>query len=179
MLFGLRRKLRRCAARRDNAAAPGQAGLDAVGPVTTSDRPVRLGDGPAAPGGLPDDGLRVVLERSGSALLVHAGGSVDASNVVVWRRLVGEAAGVTTAPGPLIIETNGLEFMGVCAFAVLVEESARCRSRGIKLCLVSGQPIVARVVTAAGLDTELSFFANLDEALGGSPWEDPEQLNSR
>ncbi|WP_085266852.1 anti-sigma factor antagonist [Mycolicibacter longobardus] len=175
MLFGLRRKLRRCAARRDNAAAPGQAGKDAGGPVTTGDRPVRLGDGP----GLPDDGLRVVLERSGAALLVHAGGSVDASNVMVWRRLVGEAAGVTTAPGPLIIETNGLEFMGVCAFAVLVEESARCRSRGITLCLVSGQPIVARVVTAAGLHAELSFFADLDEALGGSPREDPEQLNSR
>lgn len=157
MRFGLRRKLARCGAWPAIGATPDRADADAGATATTSD--------------LPGDFLRVVVERHGSALLVRAGGSVDASNIVVWGRLVGEAAGVTAAPGPLIIDTNGLEFMGVCAFEVLVEESARCRGRGIELCLVSAQPVVARVVAAAGLDRQLSFSANIDGALGCTPRE--------
>lgn len=136
--------------------------------ATIKDRPtgIQLSDGLASAMSLPGHGLRVVLERSGSAMVVHAGGSVDASNVDVWRRLVGEAARITAAPGSLIVDTSGLEFMGVCAFVVLVEESARCRGRGIRLCLVSNQRVARRVVKALGLDTELSFSANIDDAMG-------------
>lgn len=107
------------------------------------------------------------MERSGSAMLVYAVGSVDASNAAIWQQLVGEAAAITVAPGPLIVDTSELEFMGLCAFAVLAEESASCLQRGVKLKLVSDQPIASRVVTAAGLGTELSFCANIDDALGG------------
>lgn len=129
---------------------------------------------PQAPAEAPaEEELHVLVERRGSALLVHAGGSVDASNIAVWRRLIGEAAGVATGPGPLIIDTGGLEFMGICAFAVLVEVAARCRSRGIQLCLVSDQRITARVVDAAGLDAELSFAAAVEDVLGDAPRDDP------
>lgn len=177
MLSCLRRKLARCAAWRDIGATPDRSdddtGADTGVTAPTREHPSPLNDQPVAGPGHPAKSLRVVLERCGSALLVHAGGSVDASNVVLWRRLVGEAAAVTAAPGPLIVETDGLEFMGVCAFAVLVEESASCRSRGVTLHLVSSQPVVSRIVTAAGLDTELSFSANLDEVIDGLPDQDP------
>ena len=119
-----------------------------------------------------DDALQIVLERRGSALLVCAGGSVDASNVAVWRRLITEAAAIATAPGPLIVDTSGLEFMGICAYAVLVEESARCRRRGIRLCLVSDQRIAARVVGAAGLEEELSFGTAVADVLGETSRDD-------
>ena len=136
--------------------------------ATTKDRPtgIQLSDELASAMTLPGYGLRVVLERSGPAMVVHAGGSVDASNVDVWRRLVDEAARIATAPGSLIIDTSGLEFMAVCAFAVLVEEAVRCRERGIRLRLVSNQRVAARVVKVAGLDSELSFSANIDDAMG-------------
>jgi len=111
------------------------------------------------------NGLHVVLERSGSAVLVYAVGSVDASNAALWRQLIGEAAAITTAPGPLIVDTSALEFMGLCAFAVLAEESAGCLRRGITLSLVSNQRLAGRVVAAAGLDTRLAFCPNIDDAL--------------
>lgn len=120
--------------------------------------------------------MRVVSERSGSTVLVHAGGSVDASNVDVWRRLVSEFARITAAGGSLIIDTSELEFMAVCALAVLVDESARCRGSGIRLCLVSSQRVVGRVVRSAGLDTVLSFSANLDDALCDARREGPGPL---
>lgn len=141
--------------------------------VTATDRPVRPGEAQATVAARPDTEVRVVLERTGSALLVSAGGSVDASNVDVWRRLVAEAAALTEGPGPLIVDTSGLEFMGVCAFTVLGEESSRCRRRGISFCLVSSQPIAGRVVKATGLGSELSFGATIDEALGDTPRENP------
>lgn len=146
----------------------------ATGPIAgATGLPMPLDDASVTSAVAPDMELRVVLERSGPALVFSAGGSVDASNVEVWRRLVNEAAAITKGPGPLIVDTSRLEFMGICAFTVLVEESTRCRRRGIGLSLVSTQPIVGRVVTAAGLDRELSFYVTIDEALGGASREDP------
>ena len=123
----------------------------------------------------PDE-LQVVLERNGPALLVSAVGSVDAHNLAVWRRLVGDAAGIATGPGPLIIDTSGLEFMAVCAFTALAEEAVRCRDRGIKLCLVSNQRVAQRAVTVIGLHAELSFFTSVDDVLNGS-CGDPEAFS--
>jgi anti-anti-sigma factor len=173
MLFGLRRKLGRCAVWRGGAEVSDPAGAAGTGATAKAkDLPARLSEVLAGVVARPDDEVRVVLERSGSALVVRAGGSVDASNVAVWRRLVGEAAAITAAPGPLIVDTSGLEFMAVCAFGVLIEEATRCRRRGIRLCLVSGQPIVGRVVNAVGLDSALSFCATIDDALGDTPGAD-------
>ncbi|MGB3286882.1 MULTISPECIES: anti-sigma factor antagonist [Mycolicibacter] len=174
MLFGLRRKLGRCSAWLGSVVTPGGTASDGAGAITTdTGLPVRLGEALTSVAASPDMELRVVLERSGPALVVAASGSVDASNVEVWRRLVNEAAAVTHGPGPLVIDSSGLEFMGICAFAVLVEESARCRRRGVSLRLVSSQPLVGRVVNAAGLHSELAFCVTIDEALGDTPREDP------
>lgn len=156
------------------SAGAGVAFLAADAPA--EDLPVGLGEALAVAAAQPETELRVVLERIGPALVVSAAGSVDAANVEVWRRLVDEAAAVTDVPGPLIIDTSRLEFMGICAFAALAEESADCRRRGIELRLVSSQPIVGRVVNATGLGRALSFSASIDEALGDTPREDPGPL---
>lgn len=175
MQFGLRRKLSRCSVWRRNGTGTERAEAVPAAAMTGGGviAEACVGEACAAPQVPSEDELRVLVERRGSALLVHAGGSVDASNVAVWRRLVTEAAEVATAPGPLIIDTSGLEFMGICAFAVLVDESARCRRRGIRLCLVSDQRLTARVVDAAGIDAELSFAATVDDVLGDAPRDDP------
>jgi anti-anti-sigma factor len=109
--------------------------------------------------------LQATIERSGSAVLLFAGGEVDAANESIWRRLLGEAATATAAPGPLLIDTNGLDFMAGCAYAALAEQADRCRIRGIKVCLVSAQRIVARVVGVMKLDTQVPLYLNVDAAL--------------
>jgi len=109
--------------------------------------------------------LRATIERSGSAVLVFAGGEVDAANESIWRRLLDEAATVTAAPGPLLIDTNGLDFMAGCAYAALAEQADRCRSRGINLCLVSAHRIVTRVVGLINLDSQVPLYPNVDAAL--------------
>ena len=109
--------------------------------------------------------LHATIENSGGAVLLYAGGEVDAANESIWRRLLDEAATATAAPGPLLIDTNGLDFMAGCAYAALAEQADRCRIQGINLCLVSAQRIVARVVGVMKLDRQVPLYHNVDAAL--------------
>jgi anti-anti-sigma factor len=113
--------------------------------------------------------LRTTAERDGPAVIVHAGGELDASNESTWRRLLSEAAAATCPPTALVIDTSGLDFMGCCAFAALAEEAERCRRRGVDLRLVnSSQPTVVRIVAACGLSGLLPVHDSVDDALSAS-----------
>jgi anti-anti-sigma factor len=109
--------------------------------------------------------LRTTIERSDLAVIVSAGGELDASNETTWRRLLSEAAAAAGSPGPLVVDISGLDFMGCCAYAALGEEAERCRRRGVEIRLVSSQPIVARMVTACGLSELLPVDHSVDIAL--------------
>jgi anti-anti-sigma factor len=109
--------------------------------------------------------LRMTTERSGMAVIVSAGGELDASNEATWRRLLSEAAAAAGPPGPLVVDTSGLDFMGCCAYATLAEEAERCRQRGVQVRLVGNQPIVARIVAACGLGELLPVDDSVDTAL--------------
>ncbi|OMC44871.1 anti-anti-sigma factor [Mycobacterium sp. IS-2888] len=119
--------------------------------------------------GDPHSTLRATTQRSGTVVIVRAGGEVDGSNEHIWQRLVGEAAAVASEPGPFVVDVNGLGFMGCCAFAVLATESERCRRRGVELRLVSCDPSVARVVEACNLRDVLSLHPTTDAALSTAP----------
>ncbi|MDR3655929.1 MAG: anti-sigma factor antagonist [Mycobacterium sp.] len=112
--------------------------------------------------------LRATTDRNGPAVVINAGGEIDACNEHTWRQLVSEAAGVVIAPGPFIVDVTGLDFMGCCAFAVLAEEAQRCRDRGIDLRLVSHEPIVTRIVDACGLNAVLPIYPTADSALASA-----------
>lgn len=60
------------------------------------------GAGPSStrPSSQPSDlhsGLRAVTECTGSAVVVHVGGDIDASNEVAWQRLVSKSAAIAIA----------------------------------------------------------------------------------
>jgi anti-anti-sigma factor len=118
--------------------------------------------------GNPRSTLRATTDRSGPAVLINAGGEVDACNEHIWRQLVSEAANVVIAPGPFVVDVTGLDFMGCCAFAALAEEARRCQERGIELRLVSCDPIVTRIVDACGLSGVLPIHPTADSALGAA-----------
>ena len=116
--------------------------------------------------------LRATTERDGLAVIVSAGGELDASNDATWRRLLSEASAAAAPPGPLVIDTSGLEFMGCCAYAALAEEAEHARARGVKLRLVSAQPVVARIVRACDLSDLLPVDASVDAALSACAFAD-------
>jgi anti-anti-sigma factor len=112
--------------------------------------------------------LRTLAERDGTIVTVYAGGEVDAANEHSWHQLLREAAAATPPPGPLVINTDGLDFMGCCAFTALAEEADRCLRRGIRMCLVSRKPIVRRIITASGLGSRLPVYPDADTALSAA-----------
>jgi anti-anti-sigma factor len=116
--------------------------------------------------GDPHSTLRATTDHSGPAVVIYAGGEVDACNERTWRQLLDEAAAVVTAPGPFVVDVSGLDFMACCAFAALAEEAEGCRERGIELRLVSHQPMVARIVKSCGLTQMLPVYPTVDAALG-------------
>ena len=109
--------------------------------------------------------LRATTERCGSAVIVSAGGELDASNDELWRRLLSEACAAVSPPGLFVIDASGLDFMACCAYAALAEEAERARRRGIDVRLVSSQPVVSRIVRACGLSELLPVDDNIDAAL--------------
>jgi anti-anti-sigma factor len=111
-------------------------------------------------------GLRTTVERRGSAVIVYAGGEVDAANADTWGRLLREAAAAVLPPGPLVVDTDELDFMGCCAYEALADEADR--RRGTDVCLVSRQSIVARVVAVGRLGTRLRVYTNVDDALAAT-----------
>lgn len=112
--------------------------------------------------------LRATAQRCDSAVIVYAGGEVDACNEHTWQRLLSEAAAIMTPPDALVIDVTGLDFMACCAFAALAEEAERCRRRGVHLCLVSPEPGVARIVQACGLSGVLAVYPTADSALSNT-----------
>ena len=62
--------------------------------------------------GDPNSGLRSITELSGSAVVVHLGGAIDAGNEIVWQRMVSRTASIAIAPGPFVIDIRALDFMG-------------------------------------------------------------------
>jgi anti-anti-sigma factor len=117
--------------------------------------------------GDPHSTLRATTDRSGPAVLITAGGEVDACNEHTWQRLISEAAALVTPPGPFVVDVSDLDFMGCCAFAVLADEARRCRERGIELRVVSRQLVVTRIVDACGLGDMLPIYPTTDSALAG------------
>lgn len=115
--------------------------------------------------GDPNSGLRSITELHGSAVVIHVGGDIDASNDIVWQRMVSRTASIASAPGPLVIDVRALDFMGSCAYVALANEAVRCGRRGVELRLVSNQPVVARTIAACGLGRLLPLFASVDTAL--------------
>jgi anti-anti-sigma factor len=108
--------------------------------------------------------LRATVQGSGSAVIVYAGGEIDACNENTWRRLLSEAATFVTPSQRFVVDVSGLDFMACCAFAALADEANRCRHRGVDLCLVSGQPSVTRSVAACGLRDALLVYPSAHSA---------------
>ncbi|BAX92065.1 anti-sigma factor antagonist [Mycobacterium shigaense] len=115
--------------------------------------------------GDPTSTLRATTDRRGPAIVISAGGEIDACNEHTWRHLLAEAASVVATPGPLVVDVTSIDFMGCCAYTVLAEQSQRCRDRGIEVRLVAHQPIVTRIVDACGLFRALPIYPTVDSAL--------------
>jgi anti-anti-sigma factor len=112
--------------------------------------------------------FRVVVQRWGSATVLRVGGEIDANNVATWKCLLHEAADAA-APGLLVIDTDQLDFLGICGFAALVDLSRQRHGRNIAVCLVSNRPIIERIIAVCQWRDALPVYPNVDAAVDAHP----------
>lgn len=109
--------------------------------------------------------LNAVTRRRGPAVIIAVSGAIDASNEGEWNYLVEQMAAIARFPGPVVVDAHEMDFMGCCAYPALARAAERCRRRGVTLCLVSQQPIVARIVAVLGLRWLLPIYPTIEAAL--------------
>jgi anti-anti-sigma factor len=127
--------------------------------------PVRLSPRLVSELGAAHSRLRAAAQGFGAAVIVYVGGEIDACNEESWRLLLAEASAFATAPQQFIVDVNSVDFMSCASFLVLADEANRCRERDIKLCLVSLESSVARVVAACGLSDVLTVHTSAPQSL--------------
>jgi anti-anti-sigma factor len=96
------------------------------------------------------------------------GGEVDAGTEDIWDNLMNKIGPTAIAPGPFVVDVCNLRFLSCGALSLLGQQARRCRRRGITTCLVSNQPIVARIVAAGGLRPLLSNYPTVESALSAA-----------
>jgi len=90
--------------------------------------------------------LLVTVERGEEVSVLRVGGQIDLTNVASWRVLLAAVSAATAADEALVVDLGATGFLGLCAFAALVETAEQCRDRGIDVRLVGTQPLLARFI---------------------------------
>jgi anti-anti-sigma factor len=121
----------------------------------------------------PDDLLRVrVDEPTAGVLVVRPFGEIDLYTVAMFRDVV--AAALQTAARLVVIDLNGVDFLGAKGMRAVIEAEERASSLGIPLRLAGGNGLMHRVLRICGDDAALVHWSTVEQALAGqeSQWMD-------
>lgn len=102
----------------------------------------------------------------GDSYLITVSGEVDMMTTPQLRSYLQEH--VEHADTVLVLDLQGVGFLGSSGLAVLVETLDWTRERGIALRLVSSPREVLRPLQATGLTELFTIYSELDEALPSS-----------
>jgi anti-sigma B factor antagonist len=109
------------------------------------------------------DLLTAKLDRVGTVPIVRVVGEIDLSTVTGFSEPVHRA--LATGPPGLVIDLQGVVFLGVCGLRVLIEADHRARKTGCPVYLVTGRRELLRPFKVAGLVTRLQCSPSVAAAL--------------
>ena len=95
-------------------------------------------------------------------MVISAKGDLDALTAPRLTDAINNALSVPSSA--LIVDLTDLDFLSSAGMAVLVA-GHRAAAGTKQFCVVADGPVIARSITAVGLDTVLRLYANVDAAL--------------
>ncbi|MFQ6230784.1 STAS domain-containing protein [Nocardia sp. NPDC002869] len=99
----------------------------------------------------PGDQLTFRTLRRGEIVVLAVRGEADAFTLALWRQKVREAVyTATTGCGALIVDATRLGFLSLRTVEALAVDAEQYRRDGVEVCLVTGDPRIARF---AGTDS--------------------------
>ncbi|WP_197320234.1 STAS domain-containing protein [Saccharomonospora sp. NB11] len=115
------------------------------------------------PRSLDSHGMRVDAERrSGNVVLAHVSGEVDLLSAPQLRQWVEQ--NVTDSDG-LVLDLDGIGFLGSAGLSVLAELSERAANDAITWAIVATKRVVLRPLEATGLVSQMPVYENVDDAV--------------
>ncbi|MGW6332632.1 STAS domain-containing protein [Nocardia rhamnosiphila] len=102
----------------------------------------------------PGDQLTFRTLRRGDIVVLAVRGEADAFTLARWRQKVREAADTAiTGCGALIVDATRLGFLSLRTLEALAVDAEQYRHDGVEVCLVTGDPRIARF---AGTDSRVA-----------------------
>jgi anti-sigma B factor antagonist len=112
-----------------------------------------------------EDLFWVRWEKRPDAVVVRAGGELDAFTADQLAECLLEAEDAVTPPAPVLLDLTGITYLSSAGVATLVIHARRCAQLRSRLCVVAGHAAVLRPITLTGADDVLDIAPTLDTAL--------------
>jgi anti-sigma B factor antagonist len=117
----------------------------------------------AQPRPLDSHGMRIDTERrSGDVVVAHVSGEVDLLSAPELRQWVEQH---TSAGNGLVIDLDGVRFLGSAGLSVLAELSEKATNDKLAWAVVATKRVVLRPLEATGLVSQMPVHSDVDEAV--------------
>ncbi|EID52934.1 anti-anti-sigma factor [Saccharomonospora xinjiangensis XJ-54] len=117
----------------------------------------------AQPRSLDSHGMRIDAERrQGDVVLAHVSGEVDLLSAPELRQWVKQNV---TAPSALVLDLDGVGFLGSAGLSVLAELSEQAAHDTLTWAIVATKRVVLRPLEATGLVAQMPVYENIDDAV--------------
>ncbi|GAA1202411.1 anti-sigma factor antagonist [Prauserella alba] len=142
-------------------SAPAGAGDRALGPALTPAGAPYEQTGPT--GTVGTSGMRIDAEHRADGI-VHArvSGELDLSSAPDLRKWIHEEL---AAPARLVLDLDGVDFLGSAGLSVLAELSEQAAVSRLSWALVAGSRVVLRPLEATGLAEQIPVHTDVDTAV--------------
>ncbi|MEO6086329.1 MAG: STAS domain-containing protein [Umezawaea sp.] len=121
----------------------------------------------------PDHGtpLRVAVEESGSALVVHVAGEIDMNTAPTLNEWLATAfaTAATENRTAVVVDFGDVEFLASVGLSVLVAHHQIGTAGGAAMHLVVSTRAVLRSITSAQLDQLFTLHPSVEDALAAVP----------
>jgi anti-anti-sigma factor len=108
-------------------------------------------------------------DEQADAVILRAGGELDAFTTDELAEHLREAEEAVTPPAPVVLDLTGLTYLSSAGVATLVIHAQRFADMDSRLRVVADQPAVLRPLTLTGADDIIDVVPALDDAEDPSP----------
>jgi anti-sigma B factor antagonist len=102
------------------------------------------------------------------AVIVRAGGELDAFTVDQLAEHLQAAEDEVTPPAPVLLDLTGITYLSSAGVATLVTHARRCAELRSRLGVVADQPAVLRPITLTGADDIVDVARTVEDAMNAS-----------
>ncbi|MFL6124997.1 STAS domain-containing protein [Actinophytocola sp.] len=104
-------------------------------------------------------------EQHPDAVVVRAGGELDAFTVDQLTKQLREAEDAVTPAAPVLLDLTGITYLSSAGVATLVIHTQRCTELNSRLCVIANQPAVLRPIALTGADNNINVAPTLEKAM--------------